>query len=322
MKRYLAPMRGLTECVYRNTFNSHFKGIDMAVSPFITTVRGKISNKHIKDVLPQNNHALPLIPQLLSKDTEGFIAMAQRLFELGYEEINWNLGCPYAMVANKMRGSGLLPFPDKIDHFLKTVLAQIPNGLSIKMRLGRFQADEIFSIIPVLNAYPLSKIMIHPRTGVQMYDGTPNLKLFEKCLFLSNHPVVYNGDIRSINDLELIRDRFPSVDGIMMGRGLLSNPFLGEMIEHPQVQIDFLRLKAFHDDLYNQYQSILSGPGHVLGKMKEHWKYLSHCFDNSRNILKRIQRSVTFHQYELHVLEAFRSGAFPKSSFVMGVCTS
>jgi tRNA-dihydrouridine synthase len=301
----MAPMRGLTEAVYRNTFSRHFKGIDMAVSPFITTVSGKISNKHIKDVLPQNNQALPLIPQLLSKDSRGVINMAIKLFDLGYEEINWNLGCPYSMVANKIRGSGLLPYPEIIDQILDTVLAKIPNRLSIKVRLGRFHADEIISLMPVLNAYPISNLIIHPRTGGQMYDGTPNLDQFEKCLSLSQNPVIYNGDIRSPSNFKMIFERFPSVDGIMMGRGLLSNPFLGEMIEDPQVQIDMLRLKSFHDDLYNEYQNILSGPGHVLGKMKEHWKYLSQIFDHSRRILKPIQRSVNFIQYESRVFDAF-----------------
>jgi len=306
MKRYLAPMRGLTEFIYRNAFSRYFKGIDIAVSPFITAVSGKISNKHLKDVLPQNNQAdLPLIPQLLSKDPQGFICTAQKLFELGYEEINWNLGCPYAMVANKMRGSGLLPYPEKINAFLEIVLSQIPNRLSIKMRLGRFHTDEILSIIPGLNAYPLSELIIHPRTGIQMYDGTPNLEQFEKCLFLSRHPIIYNGDIRSLSDYQLICERFPSIDGIMLGRGLLRNPFLGEMIERPHLEIDWIRLKNFHDDLYHQYRYILSGPGHVLGKMKEHWKYLSQLFVDSHRILKKIQRSVSFSQYELHVSKAF-----------------
>jgi tRNA-dihydrouridine synthase len=303
----MAPMRGLTEAVYRNTYSRHFKGIHMAVSPFITTVIGKISNKHIKDVLPQNNQAIPLIPQLLSKDFQGFINMAIKLFDLGYEEINWNLGCPYSMVANKMRGSGLLPYPEIIDQFLETVLVKIPNRLSIKLRLGRYHADEILSLIPVLNAYPLSGLIIHSRTAVQMYEGIPNLDQFEKCLSLSKNSVIYNGDIQSPSDFTMICERFSSVDGIMMGRGLLSNPFLGEMIEDSHVQLALPRLKAFHDDLYNQYQNILSGSGHVLGKMKEHWKYLSQMFDNSHHILKRIQRTVNFRQYESRVSEAFFS---------------
>jgi tRNA-dihydrouridine synthase len=309
MKRYMAPMRGLTEALYRNAFSRHFKGIDMAVSPFITTVSRKISNKHIKDVLPQNNQALPLTPQLLSKDAQGFINMAIKLFDLGYDEINWNLGCPYAMVANKMRGTGLLPYPEIIDRFLETVLVKIPNRLSIKVRLGRYHADEIRTLMPVFNAYPLSGLIIHPRTGVQMYEGTPNLEQFEKCLSVSKNPVIYNGDIRSPSDFTMICKRFSSVDGIMMGRGLLSNPFLGEMIDDSHVQIEIPRLKAFHDDLYNQYQNVLSGPGHVLGKMKEQWKYLSQIFDHSHSILKRIQRTSTFKQYEAGVFDAFLSMA-------------
>ena len=305
MKRYLAPMRGLTEAVYRNTFSQYFKGIHMAISPFISTVNGKISNRHIKDALPQNNQSMPLIPQLLSKDPAGFVCVANKLFDVGYLEINWNLGCPYAMVANKVRGSGLLPYPDMIDQFLDTVLHKISCQLSIKMRLGRFHPDEILSVIPVLNQYPLTMVIIHPRTGIQMYDGSPDLAQFEKCLSLSKHPVIYNGDIQHHTDQANICERFPSIEGIMIGRGILANPFLAEMIDDPNVDKDWNRLKEFHDELYCQYRNILSGPGHVLGKMKEHWKYLSQGFDDCHRILKRIQRTSSFRQYDSCVVEAF-----------------
>jgi len=311
VKRYLAPMRGLTEAVYRNAFSRHFSGIDVAVSPFITTVNGKISNRHIKDALPQNNSNLPLIPQLLSKDPEGFIRVANKLFDLGYEEINWNLGCPYAMVANKMRGSGLLPYPDKIDHFLNTVLEKVPNRLSIKTRLGRFHVDEIQSVIPIFNQYPLISLTIHPRIGTQLYDGIPDLNQFESCLAMSRHPVIYNGDIRTPQDIQNICTQFPGISGIMIGRGVLANPFLLEWIDEPEKSTDLSRLKRFHDDLYDHYRQQLSGPAHVLGKMKEQWKYLSQVFFQDQNrLLKRIQRCTGFTQYETLVSNAFQDQIF------------
>jgi len=308
-KLYLAPMRGLTEATYRNVFFRYFSGIDVAISPFITTVKGpSISARHIKDILPKNNYSsIPLIPQLLSKDPDGFIRMANRLFDLGYENINWNLGCPYPMVAKKMRGSGLLPHADIIDAFLDKVLSAIPNRLSLKTRLGRFNENEILSLIPVFNRYPLSYIIIHPRTGKQMYDGTPNLDYFSECLNLLKHPVVYNGDINCLSDFYNFANKFPSVDGWMIGRGMLKNPFLGEIIQTGKVQENTIEVfKQFHDDLFECYQSTLNGPGHVLGKMKGHWQYMSRRFENDRKLLKKIQRVSKLEHYETIVMEMFR----------------
>ena len=305
---YLAPMRGLTEATYRNIFYRYFSGIDLAITPFITTVKANsISKRHIRDVLLENNSSMPLIPQILSKDTEGFICLAKTLYDSGYDEINWNLGCPYPMVAKKMRGSGLLPYPEKIDKFLDTVLAKIPNRLSIKTRLGRFHEDEIFSVIPVFNKYPISQLIIHPRTGKQMYDGHANVDKFSDCLSFSNHSIVYNGDIKSLSDFQKLQIRFPNIDKWMIGRGILANPFLAEIIKNSNdIKINYEKIKCFHNELYEQYQSNLSGPGHILGKMKGHWKYLSQIFQNNKKLLKKIQRSSKIKQYENIVNEAFQ----------------
>ncbi|MBF0450097.1 MAG: tRNA-dihydrouridine synthase family protein [Candidatus Magnetomorum sp.] len=300
-------MRGLTEAPYRNAFSRYFSGIDLAIGPFITTVKGdSIPTRHIKDVLPENNPAMPVIPQLLSKDADGFICLAMRLYDLGYDEINWNLGCPYPMVAKKMRGSGLLPYPEQINIFLDTVLSKIPNRLSIKTRLGRFHEDEILSVLPVLNQYSLSLIIIHPRTGKQMYEGAPHLERFNDCLSLSKHPVVYNGDITSLSTFQMLASRFPMTVGWMIGRGLLSNPFLAETIKKGEIQMDLLKFKHFHDTLYEQYQINLNGPGHVLGKMKGHWQYISQGLEKGRKLLKKIQRTSNLKQYESIVSGAFQ----------------
>jgi tRNA-dihydrouridine synthase len=280
----------------------------MAFSPFITTLKSfTISAKHIKDILPENNHAMPLIPQILSKDTDGFIRLSKRLFDLGYKDINWNLGCPYPMVAKKMRGSGLLPYPELIDQFLDKVLSAIPNQLSIKTRIGRFCEDEIMSVMPVFNQYPLSTIIIHPRTGKQMYDGIPNLECFNICLKKSRHPVIYNGDIRSINDYQLLKKNFPEVMGWMIGRGILSNPFLPEIIKNGPVNKKTHHIfKQFHDDLFEKYMSHLNGPGHVLGKMKGHWQYMSQRFVNGHKLLKKIQRVSSLNHYKSIIKQAIQ----------------
>ena len=196
----LAPLKGITDALFRNTFAEFFDGVDWAVTPFLSTTSGpRVKTSHLKDVLPENNRRLPVVPQVMSKRAENFLPLAMALRDLGYDTVNWNLGCPYPMVAKKGRGSGLLSNPEAIERFLDRVLASMPHKLSIKMRLGRHREDEIFQLLPILNRYPLKEVIIHPRTGVQMYNGVPNLDVFEKCLTLCRHPVIYNGDIVGID---------------------------------------------------------------------------------------------------------------------------
>ena len=193
---YLAPLRGFTDYIYRNTFIRHFDGFDGALAPFIPTVTAdRVKPSHFRDILPENNSTLPIVPQIISNRSADFINLAVRLFDLGYSSVNWNLGCPFPMVAKKKRGSGLLPYPERIDDFLDKTVSSIPNRLSIKTRLGRRKIADIIELMPIFNRYPLAEIIIHPRTGIQMYDGKTDLDTFERCLAQSDHRVIYNGDI-------------------------------------------------------------------------------------------------------------------------------
>ena len=290
----LAPLRGFTDAVFRNVFQRHFQGVDQAVAPFVTSIKGRrIKASHLLDLDPMDNRRMPVAPQILSNHADDFICLANTLFDLGYPEINWNLGCPYPMVAKKMRGSGLLPHPDVIDRMLEKILGRFEGRLSIKTRLGRFCADEMDRLIPVFNRYPLARIIVHPRTGVQMYTGTVDLDAFESCLVKITHPVVYNGDIHNLEGYRAMDARFEAVSGWMVGRGLLANPFLAETIRqgHPIGQKGNARFAAFHDDLVDGYLQRFSGPGHVLDRMKGFWRYFSEGFADGRQILKRIRKS-------------------------------
>ena len=306
MKLYLAPIRGITDSIFRNTFVKYFCGFDTAICPFITTVKGdKIKKNHIKDILPENNIGLPLIPQILSNDQNLFVKMAIEFFDLGYDTINWNLGCPYPMVANKKRGSGLLPFYDEIQKFLDFTLNKIPNKLSIKCRIGRFSSDEIFNLIPVFNIYPIEELIIHPRTGIQMYTGHPDLDTFEKCIQQSKIPVIYNGDIKDIIFFNCLSNRFPLIDKWMIGRGAIENPFLPSLIKNQNIKINQMKIKDFHDELFFKYSEILYGGSHILGKMKGIWFYLSNFFKHNSKLLKKIQRVKSINKYNDIISELF-----------------
>lgn len=304
---YLAPLRGFTGHIFRNTFTRHFGGFDVAVSPFIPTVPAtRIKNNHLKDVLPASNQDIPVIPQIIGNDSEDFIPLARRLFDLGYETVNWNLGCPFPMVAKKQRGSGLLPHPQKIEAFLEATLPAIPGRLSIKARLGRKKTDDILTLLTIFNRYPLDEVIIHPRTGQQMYAGEPNLDMFEKCLELSDHTLVYNGDINDLATFKLFSQRFKTLDRWMIGRGALINPFLPAAIQNGRNSaVDKVKaFKAFYDDLFEQYRQEFSGPGHLLDRMKGYWTYFSQAFKDGYKIKKKIHRTRKLDRY-VDIVERF-----------------
>lgn len=297
----LAPIRGVTDYIFRNIYSKYFSGFDSAMAPFITTFAGtEIKEKVLRDILPENNEGMKVIPQIIGKNPEEFIVLAKAMFELGYEEINWNLGCPHKLVAKKGRGSGLLPTPDIIDNILEKVISEIPNKLSVKIRLGRKSTDEVYKLIPVFNKYPLSEITIHPRTGLQMYEGKPYIEIFADIYKEFKMPVVYNGDIYTLEDYNNLSQRFPEINKWMIGRGALINPFLPELIKDPK-EIEYNeRIKKvidFHNHLYEAHRARLSGPAPILGRMKEFWKYYAIQFEDNTKPLKKILKSNTVEKF-------------------------
>ncbi len=308
---YLAPIRGVTNSIYRNAFHKYFNNFDLAITPFIPTFKGeKAKPKTLKDVLPQNNNAMELIPQIIGNNSEDIIFLAEELYNLGYKEINLNFGCPHKMVAKRGRGSGILPFPEKVDNLLKEIIPNIRAELSIKTRLGRESTKEIFQLIPIFNSYNLKEITIHPRTGVQMYSGKVFIEEFGKALELLEHSVVYNGDIFYKEDFENLQTKFPQINKWMLGRGALVNPFLPAEIKEktlPSNDEKVELLRKFHNEVYNNYKEVLFGPASLLGKMKEFWFYLSHIFYNNKKLLKQIQKCSSEKKYEDVINSFFES---------------
>lgn len=289
----LAPMRGLTTVHYRKAFVHHFQGLDAEMAPFIPTVNAdKINPKLLKDVLPENNSGLPLIPQLIGNNAADFVTMAKALYDLGYDEVNWNLGCPHKPVRKKQRGSGLLPHPERIDALLETICAQSPCKVSVKVRLGVSDKSELMNLIPILNRYPLSEVIVHPRTAEQMYDGKADLGAFALAFQELTLPVCYNGDINDLAFFQTLDKCFPTLGKFMLGRGLLANPFLCEVIKSGSSVTEnaVARLKAFHDEVFENYSAVIDGDVPMLGKMKEFWAYPAQHFSNGRKFLKKVKK--------------------------------
>jgi tRNA-dihydrouridine synthase len=314
MKIILAPIMGVTDHIYLNTFAQFFSGVDLAMAPFISSVQARsIKPNYLKDVLPANNAQMPVVPQILSKDPDDFLFLAHKIMALGYSTVNWNLGCPSPTVVNKQRGSGLLPFPELISRFLERVVSELGGGLSIKLRLGRYDARELETLWPIFNRYPLTEVIIHPRLGAQLYTGCVDLAAFANSLTQTEQRICYNGDIRSLADFRDLARRFPGIDTWMIGRGLLMNPFLAAEIRsflNPSLKCtkDMAILQQFHAALYLQYQEVMCGPAHLLARMKGIWGYFAENFHNPGKARKMIYKINTPDHYLDAVRHLFESG--------------
>jgi tRNA-dihydrouridine synthase B len=309
---YMAPMQGVTNYIYRDVYFRHFKGYDIVVSPLIAECDATdLKSKVFKDVLPELNNAnIELIPQVLSNNDQYFIQLSKLLFELGFKKVNWNLGCPFPMVRNKKRGSGLLPYPDLILKFLERVIPSISNVLSLKVRLGIKDNAPLYALLPLLNDFPLENIIIHPRTAIQLYGGQVDLDGFEKAMALTKHEIVYSGDIYTLKNFKDFSSRFPQINRWMLGRGGVIDPFLPEKIKNlnnGNCQEARERFRIFHEEILEKYQQKLQGPGHLLHKMKELWSYWALNFENSKDSLKQILKAKTLLRYHDTVKNLFDS---------------
>lgn len=320
VKLYLAPLQGFTDYPFRNSYSKFFSGFDIAMAPFISALPGgRYKKKEVRDVMPENNHGLPVIPQIMGNNPDDFAAVANLLYDLGYQSVNWNLGCPYKMVAKKKRGSGLLCYPDDIRAFLDRVFPLMKTGLSVKMRLGRHSEEEIFTLMPIFDGYPLDEIIIHPRTGVQMYNGSVNLDCFEKALGMTKHRVVYNGDIRDPDSFKKTDEKFTNIDRWMIGRGVLSDPFLpvtikqsygisDESAETNKAALNKTEIiKKFHEDYYLERLEYLQGPAHITDRMKSFWSYLAGSFKTGDKFFKKLKKTRAPEQYNSVVAQFFDS---------------
>jgi tRNA-dihydrouridine synthase B len=285
---YLAPLEGYTDFIFRNAYSRHFNDIDIAVSPFISLTQGRYGiSLAAQDVLPENNISMPVIPQLIGNDPDLFIQAARILEEWDYHSLNWNLGCPIKAIANKKRGSGLLPFPRLIREIFEKVIPAISQKLSVKLRLGWNDPDEIFNLIPVLNDFPLENITIHPRIGIQMYEGNINHEVFQKCIPLSKHEIIYNGDIFSLSDFSDLKNKYPGINKWMIGRGVLSNPLLPSVIKKGCCEGDKEMFHSFLLDLYQELNKYKS-ENFVLDRIKGYWKFFCKQFPEPMSVLARI----------------------------------
>lgn len=297
MKIYLAPLEGITTFVYRNVHHALFDGVDKYYTPFVSpTSSHNFKSKEKRDVIPENNTGLPVVPQILSNHADEFIYTAHCLEAYGYEEINLNVGCPSGTVVSKGRGAGFLGRPEELDRFLDEVFEGVKTPISIKTRIGVEDPEEFYPLLQIFNRYPVCELTIHPRVRRDFYRGCPNLEVFEMALKESRNPVCYNGDIRNTEDYERICRRFPDLDRIMIGRGVIADPGLTEEIYGAE-KTSRKKIFEFEQQVREEYKKWMP-PDPVLFKMKEIWSYMSASFPEDDKFWKKIKKSKKLSDYE------------------------
>ena len=303
----LAPLHGITNYHFRNCLHRHVGGIDVAVTPFLAAQElAKLNVRKWPDIQPAHNSGMAIIPQLMGNEPMQMSDTVQALATLGYRQVNWNIGCPSAQVVRKQRGCGLMPHTDKVEAVVAAVTRNAPEcRFSVKMRTGWSNPEEGIEIVERLNAYPLDFIAIHPRLGVQEYNGTPDWKQLAKMCEKTTHRVVYSGDINDLDSYRRFRACFPDIHSIMLGRGILRNIFLAEELaagaELPMEE-KRSRFAAFYRDLVESLAAA-RGRQHILSLLKELWHYFATFQNLSPEELTQLLRITDIDEFERRTME-------------------
>lgn len=300
MKFYFAPMEGVTGYCFRNAYHAAFPGMDRFYTPFLSANDSfQFTHREERDVAPENNQGLTVIPQIITNDPEMLVWAMLQMAERGYTEVNLNAGCPSGTVVAKGKGAGLLRDPDRLDEFLESTFTLLERegfgpgkglSLSVKTRIGAWSSEEAEELLRIYNRYPLQELIVHPRVQKEMYRSEVHLDVFQMFTEASKHPLVYNGDIRTPADYQRITAQFPSISAVMIGRGLLMSPALVREIRGgPAASME--ELKSFHEALLLNYQREMQSERNTLFKMKEFWNWLGQSFDGSERFLKEIRKA-------------------------------
>lgn len=299
-----APLQGYTDAIYRRAHARVFGGIETYYTPFVRIEHGEIRRRDIRDIDPENNPGLHLIPQLIAPESDKLEQIMSLFIEKGHKKADINLGCPFPVLAKRHNGAGMLPYPEEVKTLLVNAIEKYPDiEFSVKLRLGWDNPEECLALLPLFNELPLTHIILHPRLGKQQYKGEVDLNGFEAFYKECNKPLLYNGDLLTLEDIQSISTRFPKLAGLVIGRGLLANPALAlEYQQGKALSSDEMAKKVgqLHTEVFGSYQELLQGgETQLLMKMKSFWEYL--LPEGDRKAKKTIHKTTKLANYQAAV---------------------
>ena len=301
---FFAPLQGYTDDVYRRVHYKLIGGVKNYYTPFVRVEAGAVRSKDQRDIAPENNTGVPVVPQIIFNSRKEFDYLVSRIKCLGYNEIDLNMGCPFPLQARHGRGCGILAHPDIVSEIIEGIKENKEITFSVKMRLGWDNSNECDSIIELLNNVQLKHITVHPRTGVQQYKGNVDHDAFKRVYAQSSNPIIYNGDILTLDDIKRIENIFPNMKGIMLGRGLLGAPSLAVEYADNKEWNNRERIALMlmiHDTLMAEYSKILKGDTQMLNKMRTFWEYAEELL--GRKPYKKVMKSGNLKNYLAAVAE-------------------
>ena len=297
-----APLDGITRAVYRRVWHKYFGGVDRYFIPFFSpTDQHILTNRDRREVGPENNASLPAVPQVMTCRAEDFLWAAELVADMGYSEVNLNLGCPSGTVTAKGKGSGFLAKPDELDRFFDQVFSRVTLPVSVKTRLGIADPAAFQTLMDIYDRYPIACLTIHPRVQKEKYRGQVHLEEFAQALARSRNPVCYNGDLRTVEEVRALEARFPAVEAVMIGRGAVADPALPRKLRGGSAATRE-ELQSFMQELYREYQAFYGQVGTAAQRMREVWFYLIHLFEDADRLNKKLRRFKSPGEYE--VIEA------------------
>jgi tRNA-dihydrouridine synthase len=294
MKYYMAPMEGITDSIYRRLHHKYFPGVDRYYTPFFSpTVHRALSPRESRELPIANTIDVQVIPQLLTKVPEDFIWMTGVCKELGYTEVNLNLGCPSGTVTAKSKGAGMLREPSLLQNFLDNIFSNTALPISVKTRLCFDNRDEFYSLLDIYNQYPIVELTIHPRLRKDFYTGNIDMDMFDFAVHNSQSPLCYNGNLCSNNQIIQFSKAYPQIQAVMLGRGLVGNPgMLTPGGTDVQVLANFL------DELMEEYAVNFGRARNAMFRLKENWRYLFCLFEQDMKLQKRLRKATTIQEYK------------------------
>ena len=306
IERYdVAPMDGITRAVFRRVHHRMFGGADRYFIPFFSpTDQHIITRRDLRELDPANNVGLPLVPQIMTRRAPDFLWGAQVMEEMGYGEVNLNLGCPSGTVTAKGKGSGFLAHPNELAAFFDEVFSKNPLPVSVKTRLGYEAPEEFTALLDLYNRYPIACLTVHPRVRKEKYRGPVHLDVFADALANSRNPVCYNGDLLTVEDCRAFEQEFPQVNAVMIGRAVVADPaLLRKALGGAGATREDLR--GYLDDLYHGYTELFGSAGGAVSRMKGHWFYLIHKFEGAEKLEKQLRKAREPWEYEVVVNQIF-----------------
>ena len=294
-----APLQGYTEAPFRHFHREIYGPVcDGYFSPFVRVEHGEIRRRDLRDIESPLCANHKLVPQVIMRDITEFRMLINGVTACGYNRVDLNLGCPFALQLRQGRGAAMLVNVAELKRIAEGMTEYSDVTFSVKMRLGLDRETDWRDVVPVLNSMPLSHVTLHPRTARDEYRGPIRHDVFAALLTELDHPVIYNGDVSTPDGIDAIMARYPLVSGVMVGRGLMARPSLiNEWRERSEWDATrrLQHIMSLHDGIYRHYCSTLCGEAQIISKIKPFWEYLVPMLD--KKVAKAIKKATTLTRY-------------------------